>query len=107
MVKCTNGLITIVVTSGAFKSIFEGMGYRKIEDANSYNDKYLEDQSVSLSEEGKAEKEFVDEMVEKPIGEWSKSEVKKFAEIKKINISGTKSVSEAKAIIKEYIDSSK
>ena len=46
----------------------------------------------------------MEEILEKPISQWSKGEVKRFAAIKKIDISGTKNANEAKEIIKSFID---
>ena len=47
---------------------------------------------------------FVEEILEKPISQWNKEEVKRFAAIKEIDISGTKNANEAKEIIKSFID---
>ena len=47
---------------------------------------------------------FVEEILEKPISQWNKDEVKRFAAIKEIDISGTKNANEAKEIIKSFID---
>ena len=41
--------------------------------------------------------------MEKPISEWVASEVKRFAKIKGIDISGTKNANEAKDIISKEI----
>ena len=47
---------------------------------------------------------FVEEILEKPISQWNKEEVKRFAAIKEIDISGTKNANEAKEIMKSFID---
>ena len=54
----------------------------------------------AMSEE---DEEFILGVEEKPISQWSKTEVKKYAELKRIDITGTKNVNEAKAIIKEFL----
>ena len=45
------------------------------------------------------------EMLEKPIGQWTKEELKSFAEANDISLEGAKSVKEVREIIKTYIDS--
>ena len=45
----------------------------------------------------------MDEVQEKPISQWNKEEVKRFAALKNIDISGTKNAGEAKNIIKEFL----
>jgi hypothetical protein len=47
---------------------------------------------------------FVEEILEKPISQWNKEEIKRFAAINEIDISGTKNANEAKEIIKFFID---
>ena len=55
---------------------------------------------------GKTEDElFIEAVSEKPISQWSKDEVKRFASIKGVDIAGTKNVNEAKEIIKGFLSS--
>lgn len=91
MVKCTNGLATFSVTEGAYDSYFKPLGYRKMNnpDKNPMQDGVNEDEA--------------DELTEKPISQWTKMEVKEFAEKHGIDISGTKNVGQAKEIIKEWL----
>ena len=49
------------------------------------------------------DEKFADELVEKPISQWNKEEVKRFAAIRDIDISGTKNANEAKEIIKQFL----
>ena len=98
MVKITNGVNVFEVTQGAFDGIYSRQGYTivgaektaKVEDA----------QVLEISEEDA----FLAEIVEKPISQWNKEEVKRFATLKQIDISGTKNANEAKAIIKEVLE---
>jgi hypothetical protein len=45
-----------------------------------------------------------EELLEKPISQWNKMEVKDFAAAKGIDIHGTKNANEAKEIIKKYLE---
>ena len=98
MVKITNGVNVFEVTKGAFDGIYSRQGYKLV-------DKKAE---AKATEEPDAEKSkddiFVEEILEKPISQWNKEEVKRFAAIKAIDISGTKNANEAKEIIKSFID---
>ena len=98
MVKITNGVNVFEVTRGAFDGIYSRQGYKLVD----------EKAEAKAPEEPDAEKSkddiFVEEILEKPISQWNKEEVKRFAAIKAIDISGTKNANEAKEIIKSFID---
>jgi hypothetical protein len=99
MVKCTNGVNTITVTEGAFETIFKSQGFRRVDN----------DADVQMPVENgdgveNGNEELPDELIEKPISEWSKQEVKDFAANHNIDISGTRNVSQAKEIIKRYLE---
>lgn len=102
MVKITNGISTFEVTEGAYESIYKQQGFKKIDnvDVEIENvDNEIEEEDELLTEDEK----FCENLLEKPIGSWNKGEVKKFAEIKGIDISGTKNPAEAKNVIKEFL----
>lgn len=98
MVKITNGVNVFEVTRGAFDGIYSRQGYTIM------NEKVAEDAKTSKVPEKTEDEIFVEEILEKPISQWNKEEVKRFAAIKKIDISGTKNANEAKEIIKSFID---
>lgn len=99
MVKITNGVNVFEVTRGAFDGIYSRQGY-----------KLVDEKAEAKAHEAHADPEkseddiFVEEILEKPISQWNKEEVKRFAAIKEIDISGTKNANEAKEIIKSFID---
>lgn len=96
MVKITNGVDVFEVTRGAFDGIYSRQGFKIVID---------EAVKSSANAPEKTEDEiFVEEILEKPISQWNKDEIKRFAAINKIDISGTKNASEAKEIIKSFID---
>ena len=101
MVTIKNGNNVHVVTEGAYKEIFSKLGYEIIsgkEEVSIETPIDVDDNAMSEEDE-----EFILGVEEKPISQWSKTEVKKYAELKRIDITGTKNVNEAKAIIKEFL----
>lgn len=96
MVKITNGVNVFEVTEGAFNCIYSKQGYTL------FNDKDFTKEEVK--EENTEEDAFVYELLEKPISQWNKEEVKRFAAIKGIDIKGTENVRQAKEIIKVFLE---
>lgn len=99
MVKITNGVNVFEVTRGAFDGIYSRQGYKLVDE-----NKKAEALAVPTAPEKSKDEIFVEEILEKPISQWNKEEVKRFAAIKEIDISGTKNANEAKEIIKSFID---
>lgn len=101
MVTIKNGDNIHVVTEGAYKEIFSRLGYEIVSDKEEVSiETPIDVDDNTMSEE---DMEFILGVEEKPISQWSKTEVKKYAELKRIDITGTKNVNEAKAIIKEFL----
>ena len=90
MVTITNGVNTCTVTNSAYENVYKKQGFTIVED------------NKNIAHEADTD-DFSETLLEKPIAQWSKAEVKKFAEENEIDISGTKNANEAKAIIKEWI----
>lgn len=97
MVKITNGVNVFEVTRGAFDGIYSRQGYRLV-------DEKVKAPETPVAPTKTKDEIFVEEILEKPISQWNKEEVKRFAAIKGIDISGTKNANEAKDIIKSFID---
>lgn len=97
MVKITNGKNIFEVTRGAFDGIYSRQGYTIL------NEQVPGQQEIKEPEKTEDEV-FVDEIIEKPISQWNKDEVKKFAALKGIDISGTKNAGEAKELIKKFLE---
>lgn len=96
MVKITNGTNVFEVTRGAFEGIYSKQGYILFKDAP------VEEQPKAPE---KSEDElFLEAIVEKPVSQWTKAEVKRFAGLKEIDISETKNPGEAKELIKAYLE---
>ena len=97
MVKITNGKNIFEVTRGAFDGIYSRQGYTIL-------DEQVPGQQEIKEPEKTDDEVFVDEVIEKPISQWNKDEVKKFAALKGIDISGTKNAGEAKELIKKFLE---
>lgn len=97
MVKITNGKNIFEVTRGAFDGIYSRQGYTIL-------DEQVPGQQEIKEPEKTEDEVFVDEIIEKPISQWNKDEVKKFAALKGIDISGTKNAGEAKELIKAFLE---
>lgn len=94
MVKCTNGIYTFCVTEGAYDNYYKPQGYTKI--VNEQNEGTFVESTNDGDERA--------ELLEKPISQWTKQEVKDFAAANGIDISGTRNVGQAKEIIKDFIE---
>lgn len=99
MVKITNGVNVFEVTRGAFDGIYSRQGYKLVDEKAE-----AKAPETPAAPEKSEDDIFVEEILEKPISQWNKEEVKRFAAIKEIDISGTKNANEAKEIIKSFID---
>lgn len=100
MVKITNGVDEYEVSKGAFETIFKAQGYRIIdaEDTVSQNaSDDLEDGNNANEDEA-----FVDEIIKKPVSEWTQEELKRFADVNEISLEGMKPA-QARETIAEFI----
>lgn len=98
MVDITNKVDTYSVTKGAYEDIFKRQGFKPVKEEK-------EDKKETVEETKKTDEEaYVEELMEKPISQWNKEEVKTYASLKNIDISNTKNIGEARNIIKQSID---
>lgn len=96
MVKITNGVNIFEVTRGAFDGIYSRQGYTVVDEA-------VKRKAADCVPEKTEDELFLDEILEKPISQWNKEEVKRFAALNDIDIAGTKNANEAKNVIKEFL----
>lgn len=120
MVKISNGEVTQIVSRGAFDTQYKRLGFQIVGDNKATE---VKKEVKKAAEEKKPEAQVPDdddfdadvaddtedgddfeELLEKPISQWNKTEVKDFAAAKGIDIHGTKNANEAKEIIKKYLD---
>lgn len=98
MVDITNKVDTYSVTKGAYEDIFKAQGFKPVEEEK-------EDKKETVEETKKTDEEaYIEELMEKPISQWNKEEVKTYASLKNVDISNTKNIGEARNIIKQSID---
>lgn len=98
MVDITNKVDTYSVTKGAYEDIFKRQGFKPVEEEK-------EDKKETVEETKKTNEEaYIEELMEKPISQWNKEEVKTYASLKNVDISNTKNIGEARNIIKQSID---
>ena len=129
MVRITNGETTSRVPYAAYISMYKRLGFTivgeepvkpqaKVEAPKKEQPK--EETEVATEEESEVADEveeedeedeeaaddeaFVEDILEKPLSQWTPDELKKFAEIKNIDTSKAKKVSEARSIIKKYLE---
>ena len=100
MLKITNGVNVFEVTRGAFDGIYSRQGYHIV------NEHEPEVNEQPKAPEKTEDELFIESIIEKPISQWNKDEVKRFAAIKEIDITGTKNANEAKEIIKTFLEES-
>lgn len=98
MVDITNLVNTYSVTKGAYEDIFKRQGFKLVKEEK-------EDNKETVEETKKTDEEaYIEELMEKPISQWNKEEVKTYASLKNVDISNTKNIGEARNIIKQSID---
>lgn len=98
MIDITNKVDTYSVTKGAYEDIFKRQGFKPVEEEK-------ENKKETVEETKKTDEEaYIEELMEKPISQWNKEEVKKYASLKNVDISNTKNIGEARNIIKQSID---
>ena len=100
MVTITNGVNTCTVTNSAFNDIYKKQGFVIVGEKSEKK----EEKKASTNDKENADDNFSEKIVEKPISQWSKVEVKRFAEENGIDIYGTKNATEAKEIIKKWLE---
>lgn len=100
MVKITNGVNVFEVTTGAFESIYSKQGYTIFDEKAA-----AANAAAHQAEHEKTDDElFLESIQEKPVSQWNKDEVKRFAVLNEIDISGTKNAGEAKELIKKFLE---
>lgn len=97
MVSVTNGIETFTIPEGAVK-VYRNMGFKPIVE-KSVNKVEVKEPTYEPEEST-----GVDELLSKPISQWNQDEVKEFAAAKGYDVSGAKSLKQAKAIIKEALE---
>jgi len=94
VVTITNGKNTFETTKGAYETIFKSMGYAPLTQGGD-----------SIQSDNSEVDSFISDVEEKPIGNWTKQEIKEYARRKNISLDGARNISDYKARILDYWDS--
>ena len=128
MVRITNGDVTSRVPYSAFISLYRRVGFTIVDetqDAEKPNQKVEapksapkkesepeedEDETASQpdvpdeDDTSNEDEEFLKDILEKPLSQWSKDELQRFVKINEIDISGVTKTSEVRSLVKGYLD---
>lgn len=101
MVKITNGINVFDVPSGAAKA-YEASGYHVITDSEA--DKVIiEDEVVEdVINDTNDDDMFVEEVMEKPVSQWNGEEIRRYASIKGIDLTGVRTTKQARSAVIAY-----
>lgn len=102
MVIITNGINEFEVSRGAYESIFQKQGYSIVVDTET--EVVENNKDAAAAEPAKQVDKDAEALMEKPISQWTKNEVKSFIDKKKIDVSGITSFNEVKDRVRKYIE---
>lgn len=102
MVVITNGINEFEVSRGAYESIFRKQGYSIVVDTET--EVVENNKDAAAAEPAKQVDKDAEALMEKPISQWTKNEVKSFIDKKRIDVSGITSFNEVKDRVRKYIE---
>ncbi len=102
MVIITNGINEFEVSRGAYESIFQKQGYSIVVDTET--EVVENNKDAAAAEPAKQVDKDAEALMEKPISQWTKNEVKSFIDKKRIDVSGITSFNEVKDRVRKYIE---
>ena len=104
MVKITNGINVFDVPSGAAKA-YEVSGYHVITDSEAgkviIEDEVVEDVE-DVANDANDDDRFVEEIMEKPVSQWNGEEIRRYASIKGIDLTGVRTTKQARSAVIAY-----
>ena len=102
MIIITNGINEFEVSRGAYESIFRKQGYSVVVDTET--EVVENNKDAAAAEPAKQVDKDAEALMEKPISQWTKNEVKSFIDKKRIDVSGITSFNEVKDRVRKYIE---
>lgn len=102
MIIITNGINEFEVSRGAYESIFRKQGYSIVVDTET--EVVENNKDAAAAEPAKQVDKDAEALMEKPISQWTKNEVKSFIDKKRIDVSGITSFNEVKDRVRKYIE---
>lgn len=105
MITITNGINDLTVTRGAYEGVYKMQGYTIKGNLANNSSVATDSQEAQAETEEKANNSIqMADLAEKPISQWTKGEVKDFANANNISLDGTKSFNDAKELVKKFIE---
>lgn len=118
MVKITNGEVTQIVSMGAYVSQYRNLGFsicggnkatvknnEAIKNVKPVKDNTKNEEDTNVNDNVNDEEvDDFEELLEKPLSQWTNEELKSFVNAKDIDTSSAKKTSEVRALVKVYLD---
>lgn len=102
MVKITNGINVFEVPSGAAKA-YEASGYHIVSGHDNVDKVIIEDEVVEdVVNDANDDNRFVEEIMEKPVSQWNGEEIRRYASIKGIDLTGVRTTKQARSAVIAY-----
>lgn len=101
MINIKRGDEELKVSLSAYNSIFKPMGFTPVKVVTKRPEKV---ESTPVESEKTDDEKFIEDIVLKPISSWTKEELSKVVDIKKIDTSSATTVKQAKEIVKQALD---
>lgn len=101
MINIKRGDEELKVSLSAYNSIFKPMGFAPVKVVTKRPEMV---ESVPIESEKTDDEKFIEDIVLKPISSWTKEELSRVVEIKKIDTSSATTVKQAKEIVKQALD---
>ena len=102
MVKITNGINVFEVPSGAAKA-YEASGYHIVSGHDNVDKVIIEDEVAEDVEDATNDDDrFVEEIMEKPVSQWNGEEIRRYASIKGIDLTGVRTTKQARSAVIAY-----
>lgn len=102
MVKITNGINVFEVPSGAAKA-YEASGYHIISGHDNVDKVIIEDEVVEdVADDTNDDDRFAEEIMEKPVSQWNGEEIRRYASIKGIDLTGVRTTKQARSAVIAY-----
>lgn len=101
MINIKRGDEELKVSISAYNSIFKPMGFTPIKVVTKRPEKV---ENTPTESEKTDDEKFIEDIVLKPISSWTKEELSRVVEIKKIDTSSATTVKQAREIVKQALD---
>lgn len=104
MINIKRGDEELKVSISAYNSIFKPMGFTPIKVVTKRPPETVKPENISAESEKTDDEKFIEDIVLKPISSWTKEELSRVVEIKKIDTSSATTVKQAREIVKQALD---